>query len=159
MPETSYTSGNPEAQKLLVSALITTIKDREFSQLSLLLEMLAKSFDDKKVQQEIIDVKKKTSIEFGTFELLYKLSFQVDPRRAVVLKHPYYIERVPFPVVRKMFENEVIRPMSDISIELVGRISVDKSVFLKDWISSQSSSKKSIETVNDIKSRKVKVEL
>ena len=159
MAEGQYSSGNPEAQRLLVSALIQTIKDREYSQLSILLEMLSRSFDDKRIANEISEVKRKTTIEFGTFELLYKLSFRVDPRRAVVLRHPYYIERVSFPTVRRMFEIEVIRPFSDIAIELVGRISVDKSVFLKNFISSQSLSVGAVETVDDIKSRKVKIEL
>lgn len=154
-----YSQGNAEAQRMLVSSLIQTIKDREYSQLSILLEMLSKSFDDKKIAEEIVEVKRKTTIEFGTFELLYKLSFKVDPRRAVVLKHPYYIERVPFPVVRRMFETEVIRPFSEIAIELVGRISVDKSVFLKNFISGQSMSKGAMETVDDIKNKKVDIQL
>lgn len=154
-----YTQGNAEAQRMLVNSLVTTIREREFSQMALLLEMLAKSFDDKKIQGEVITIKRSTTIEFGTFELLYQLSFKVDPRRAVVLKHPYYIERVPFPVIRRMFEDEVIRPLSEIAIELVGRISVDKSVFLKNFISGQTMTTESIDTVGDIKSRKVKIEL
>jgi hypothetical protein len=58
-----------------------------------------------------------------------------------------------------MFEDEVIRPFSEIAIELVGRISVDKSVFLKNFIAGQTMSDEAVETVDDIKNKKVKVVL
>jgi hypothetical protein len=158
MPET-YVKGNEEAQRLLVNALVLTVRNREFSQMAVILEMLAKSFDDAVIIDKIMLVRKRTlaesGIEFGTFEQLYKASFNVDPRRRIILRRGETVERVPFPVVRTRFENNVIRPLSDIAVELVGRISRDKSVALGAMIAGVASS--SLDTVDEIKSRKVKV--
>lgn len=156
MPD-SYVKGNEEAQKRLVDAVIRSIFEGKYSKLIVLLEMLAMSFEDYEFRKKIIEIRKRTiskcGIEFGTFEKLYHDSFSVDPRRRVVIRNGDDMRRVPFPEVRAMFEDDVIRPSTDIAVELVSRISRDKSTVIRSMIAGVTSS--ASETVSDIKSRKL----
>ena len=161
MPDISggnYSQENAEAQKILVKSLVDAIRDRQFTVTASLLEMLAKSMNDKRVALHIAEVKEKISIDFGTFELLYRQSFMKDPRRGVIIQHAEgRVERITFPKICRRFEREVISPLLEIAVEMVGRISVSKSVFMENFIEAQKTLGGGLDTVNEVKARKVKV--
>jgi hypothetical protein len=129
-------SQSENTQRLLIRTVIDCVLAGEYKKMSTVLEALIMSIPNgDELYDELARIKSSTSIEFNRFESFYKMSFSVGPRRCINFQD---IGKVPFSVIRVLFEEEAVKPLTSLAVRTLSIVSVDESIFLKKLIESKS---------------------
>lgn len=106
--------------------------NRQFSQLSVILETLARANGNLEVVKEIKEIKAACPIPFESLCVLYLRSFGMSPNRGVRIMalnkrfRPYELQ--------ELAGIHIVEPLTDITTSLIGQLSETTNVSIKNYV-------------------------
>jgi len=123
-----------EMQKILAVQIYRAIMQRQYSQIAMFLEMLAKSIGDDENVDRVHQIKQNCSIDFENFCILYLKSFVMPSYRGIRFLSTG--RKMVWPQVRQLAMAEFVLPLNDVAIKLIAKISETSGTILKTYMES-----------------------
>jgi hypothetical protein len=121
-----------ELQKQVAGQLIRTLLQRQYSQLAMLIEILAKANGNTDLVDRLKQVKENCSFDFEAECILFMRSFMMPAHRGIRFRGTGI--KLTWQQIREIGMEEVHKPLSELSVELMGKLSETQTVALKSYI-------------------------
>lgn len=119
-------------QTSLAKTVTTCLMNKDYSTLATFLEVIAKSTEDGNVLSKIGGIKSSCTFEFESFCLMYRKSFMYGSRRAIRFQGTG--ERISYERIRAMAQEEFVKPLQDVAIDLLSTLGYSNNKLLTDQL-------------------------
>ena len=122
-------------QQKIADAIVKNLMARNYSQLALFMEILARSIGDQQMLNRIKSIKENCSIEFESFCRLYAQSFVMPGYWGIRFLGNGH--RMRWTQVLEMGNQQIATPLQDAASALMGKVSFSQNVLLMEYLRKQ----------------------
>ena len=127
-------SSAAEIQRVVSQTLMRALNSRQYSQLAMFLEILARANGNENVVERIHRVKAGCFIDFESFCLLYLKSFMMPSNRSIRFMGTG--QKFTWTQIRLMATEQFVIPLGIITIDLLGSLGETQTASLKSVVES-----------------------